>query len=78
MRILLDESPHDLAALIDGHAVSTVRDEGWSGIKNGKHPALAATKFDAFITADRNLEYRQNLARLPLADVVLVVKKNRI
>jgi predicted nuclease of predicted toxin-antitoxin system len=79
MRILLDESlPHDLAPLVAGHEVSTVRDEGWSGVKNGKLLALAATRFDAFLTADRNLEFQQNLARLPIAVVVLVARKNRI
>ena len=62
MHILLDESlPHDLAALISGHQVSTVSDEGWTSVKNGKLLALAATKFDAFITADRNLEFQHNL-----------------
>ena len=79
MRILLDESlPHDLAALILDHHVSTVRDEGWTSVKNGKLLALAATKFDAFITADRNLEFQQNLAKLPLAVVVLIARKNRV
>ena len=79
MRILLDESlPHDLAALILDHHVSTVRDEGWASIKNGKLLALASTKFDAFITADRNLEYQQNLTQLPLAVVVLIARKNRV
>ena len=79
MRILLDESlPHDLAPLIVGHDVSTVRDAGWSGIKNGQLLALAATRFDVFITADRNLEFQQNLNKLPLAIVVLVARKNRI
>ena len=79
MRILLDESlPHDLVALIPGHEVSTVSDEGWKSVKNGKLLALAATKFDVFITADRNLEFQQNLAKLPLAVVVLIVRKNRI
>jgi len=79
MRILLDESlPHDLAALILGHHVSTVRDEGWTSVKNGKLLALAALKFDAFVTADRNLEFQQNLAKLPLSVVVLVARKNRV
>jgi predicted nuclease of predicted toxin-antitoxin system len=79
MRILLDESlPHDLAPLIAGHQASTVHAEGWSSIKNGKLLALAATKFDAFITADRNLEFQQNLAKLPIAVVVLMARKNRI
>ena len=79
MRILLDESlPHDLAALIPGHEVSTVRDEGWTSVKNGKLLALAATRFDVFITADRNLEFQQNLAKLPVAVVVLLARKNRV
>ena len=79
MRILLDESlPHDLAALIPDHYVSTVRDEGWTSVKNGKLLALASTKFDAFITADRNLEFQQNMAKLPIAVVVLVARKNRV
>ena len=79
MRILLDESlPHDLAPLIVERDVSTVRDAGWPGIKNGKLLALAATRFDVFIAADRNLEFQQNLTKLPLAIVVLVARKNRI
>ncbi|MDZ7589490.1 MAG: hypothetical protein U5L05_02115 [Rubrivivax sp.] len=79
MRILLDESlPHDLASLVRGHAVSTVQEEGWSSVKNGKLLALAAMRFDVFLTADRNLEFQQNLAKLPLAVVVLLARKNRI
>mgnify|MGYP000002536084 CR=1 FL=1 len=79
MRILLDESlPHDLAALILDHQVSTVRQEGWASVTNGKLLALASTKFDAFITADRNLEFQQNLAKLPIGVVVLVARKNRV
>jgi hypothetical protein len=76
---LLDESlPHDLAPLIVGHDLSTVRDEGWSSVKNGMLLALAAAKFDAFITADRNIEFQQNLAKLPIAIVVLVARMNRM
>jgi len=79
MRILLDESlPHDLAALILDHHVSTVRDEGWASVNNGKLLALASTKFDVFITADRNLEYQQNVAKLPVAVIVLIARKNRV
>ena len=79
MRILLDESlPHDLAALILDHQVSTVRNEGWTSVKNGRLLALAATRFDVFISADRNLEFQQNLVKLPLAVVVLIARKNRV
>jgi predicted nuclease of predicted toxin-antitoxin system len=79
MRILLDESlPNDLARLILDHQVSTVRHEGWTSVTNGKLLALAATKFDAFITADRNLEFQQNLTKLPIAVVILVARKSLV
>ena len=79
MRILLDESlPRDLAAMLAGHEVKTVRSEGWAGIKNGKLLALTAAQFDVFITADRNIEFQQNMAALPVAIVVLVLHSTRI
>ena len=79
MRILLDESlPRDLSALLIGHEVATVRAAGWSGIKNGTLLALAAAQFDVFVTADRNIEYQQNLTTLPVAVVVLLVRRTRM
>jgi predicted nuclease of predicted toxin-antitoxin system len=79
MRILLDESlPRDLAGLLPGHEVTTVRATGWSGIKNGRILALAAGQFDVFVTADRNIEFQQNIATLPIAVVVLVVARTRV
>ena len=79
MRILLDESlPRDLAALLVGHEVVTVRAVGWSGVKNGKLLTLAAARFDVFITADRNIEFQQNLSALPIAVLVLIVRRTRI
>jgi hypothetical protein len=79
MRILLDESPpRDLASLLPGHEVTTVRAMGWSGFRNGRLLAQAAPSFDAFLTADKNLEYQQNLSALPLTVVVLRARSNRI
>lgn len=79
MRILLDESlPRNLVTLMVGHEAATVRAAGWSGVKNGQLLALAATQFDVFVTADKNLEFQQNLAALPIAVVVLVVRSTRI
>lgn len=78
-RILLDESlPRDLRARLIGHDVETVAGCGWSGIKNGKLLALAATRFDVFLTADQNLEFQQNLSTLPIAVFVLIARSNRI
>lgn len=39
---------------------------------------MAASEFDVLITADRNIEHQQNLATLPLAVMVLVVRSNRM
>ncbi len=58
MKILLDESlpgklRHDFG---EGHLVSTVREKGWSGKKNGELLGLITeNNFDIFITVDRNL-----------------------
>ncbi len=52
--------------------------EGWSGIKNGKLLALAAGRFDALATVDKNLAYQQNIRNLPLAVVVLDAPTNEL
>lgn len=79
VRILLDESlPRPLGVLLTGHAASTVRDEGWTSLKNGELLRRAADGFDVLLTADQNIEYQQNLATLPIAVVVLVADSNRL
>ena len=79
MRILLDEAvPRRLGALLTGHQTTTVPTSGWAGIKNGKLLALAATKFDVFLTSDKNIEFQQNLATLPIAVLVVVARSNRL
>ncbi|MDA1036693.1 MAG: DUF5615 family PIN-like protein [Chloroflexi bacterium] len=79
MRILLDESlPRPLARALIGHAVSTVRDEGWTSLANGALLRHAAEKFDVVLTADQNIQFQQNLSTLPLAIVVLVAESNRL
>jgi hypothetical protein len=40
--------------------------------------ALAADRFDAFLTVDRNLSFHQNLASLPISVFVLHAKTNRL
>ena len=72
MRLLLDECvPARLRRSLPSHQVSKVVQEGWSGVKNGKLLALAATGFDAFITVDKNLSYQQNTSNAPVAVLVL-------
>jgi hypothetical protein len=63
VHILLDESlPRPLGPALIGHAVSTVRDEGWTSLSNGALLREAASRFDVLLTADQNLEFQQNLA----------------
>ena len=79
MRILLDESvPARLGRLLIGHEVKSVQRHGWSGIKNGKLLALAATEFDVFLTADKGIEYQQNLSTLPIAVLIVLSNSNRL
>ena len=79
MRILLDESlPIESRDEFSGHAVRSVQEMGWSGLRNGELLRRAAKQFDVFVTADQNLQYQQNLRNLPVAVAVLVAKSNRI
>jgi len=79
MRLLLDESvPRRLRQHLPGHDVQTVVDMGWGGVKNGALLALAVSRFDAFVTVDKNLPYQQNLSNLPVAVVVLRAVSNEL
>lgn len=79
MRVLLDESvPRPLAQLLVGHDVRTVTSLRWTGIKNSELLSRAGESFDVVLTADQNIEFQQNLAKLPVAVVVLIARTNRI
>ena len=79
MRLLLDESvPVRLRLHITGHAVQTVAEMGWLGVKNGRLLDLAASQFDAFVTVDKNLQYQQNLTKLPVSVIVLDAHSNEL
>ena len=68
MKILIDEClPRYLKRALIGHAVQTVQEAGWSGIKNGELLTLAESNFEVFLTADQNLRYQQNLTGRTIA-----------
>ncbi len=78
-KVLLDEClPAQLKRELAEHQVRTVRNQGWSGIKNGQLLALMKFRFDVFITVDSNLEYQQNTNDLPVGIIVLEVFQNSI
>ncbi|MGO9058498.1 MAG: DUF5615 family PIN-like protein [Candidatus Binataceae bacterium] len=80
MRLLLDEQlPRHLARELTGHDVRTVRQQGWTGAKNGELLRWAvAAAFEVFITADKSIPFQQNLAQRALAIVILVAPSNAI
>ena len=79
MRILLDESvPERLSALLVGHTCESVRQRGWKGLKNGKLLAAASSDFDVLLTADKSMEYQQNLAKLPMSILIMLARSNRV
>jgi predicted nuclease of predicted toxin-antitoxin system len=80
MKILLDESlPRKLRNDFGvEHEVWTVRDKGWLGKKNGELLKLMTeSKFDLFVTVDRNLKFQQNLTFFSLTIIVLWGVDNR-
>ena len=76
MLILLDENLLSKKLkqpfLEAGHSVQNVYDMGWRGLKDREILDLAESHaFDVFITADKNLQYQQNLASRLIRIVVL-------
>ena len=79
MRILLDENvPVRLATFISGHAVATVRDMRWLGIKNGKLIALAEGSFDCLLTMDKGMKHQNDLRSLTIGFLVVRSRSNRL
>jgi hypothetical protein len=72
MKILLDECvTKHLKPHLSGHQVSTVRELGWSGVKNGKLMTLCVENgFDILLTIDKNLQHQQNLDKYPVTIVI--------
>jgi hypothetical protein len=80
VRVLLDEQlPRQLAQELLGHEVRTVQQQGWAGLGNGELLRRAAeARFEVFLTADRNLEFQQNLLRSSLRVIALVAASNAL
>jgi uncharacterized protein DUF5615 len=79
VRVLLDEClPRRLKRELVGHDVKTAPEVGWTSKRNGELLALTASRFDAFLTADRNLSYQQDASAFDIAVIVLAARGNRL
>jgi len=80
MKILLDECVSRKAKrLFANYEVSTVPEEGFAGLKNGK--LLTASEdagFDILLTIDKNMNYQQNINKFELVLVVFGVFKSGV
>jgi predicted nuclease of predicted toxin-antitoxin system len=72
VRVLLDGNlPRTFATLLPGHRVDTIHHRRWSDLDDGPLLNAAEAEYDAFVTADQNLQYQQNLRGRRLRIVVL-------
>lgn len=79
MKLLLDENlPGRFKNDFSEHETSTVSEEGWNGISNGKPLQLMLENdFDALITFDKNLQHQQNFDKFPVRVIVLTAQSNQ-
>lgn len=79
MKLLLDENlPRKRKKEFPEDKISTVREQGWSGISNGELLGLMTQEgFDALITFDKNLQHQQNFDKYPISVIVLTAESNR-
>ena len=80
MRVLVDQClPRHLAAELTGHEATTVRAQGWLGLRNGVLLRAAVDAgFEVFVTNDSSIEFQQNIRRIGIAVIAIVGFRNRM
>ena len=63
--------PLKLVRLLTDHTFTTALERGWGSFTNGRLLILAEPEFDLFLTADRNIQYQQNLRGRKIAVLML-------
>jgi predicted nuclease of predicted toxin-antitoxin system len=72
VRVLLDANlPRALGAMLPGHRVHSVHARRWSDLDDGPLLDAAEREYEAFVTADQNLRFQQNLGGHTLRIIVL-------
>jgi len=80
VKILLDECvTKHLKKYLSDFEVSTVRELGIGGIKNGKLMAFCvANNFEILLTIDKNMLHQQNLEKYPISLIVFDAKRSNL
>lgn len=78
-RILFDENlPRQLRRDLPEFTIRTVQEEGWGSYQNGQLLRQAESAFDVLLTADRKMQYQQNLASFSIGVVVIITPRLRL
>lgn len=80
MKILLDENlPTKLKYNFSiNFEISTIKDMGWLGKKNGELLGLATlNNFEIFLTIDKNLIHQQNIHEFEIKFIILAAMDNK-
>lgn len=78
MKLLLDECvTRYLKPDFIGHEVKTVREAGFTGLKNGELLKAAERAFDVLVTVDQSIRHQQNLPAFNLGVLILAAKTNK-
>ena len=78
-KVLFDENmPRLLRLDLPEFEVRTVQEENWSGLKNGVLLRQAQGRFDVLVTADKRLEFQQNISQFNIAVVVADAQSTRL
>ena len=78
-RVLFDEDmPRQLRRDLAEFAIRTVQEEGWSSVQNGELLRRASQTFDVLVTADKNLQYQQNIRQFDIGIVVVAAIDTRL
>ena len=76
--MLLDECvPRRLKRDFERFDISTVKDAGFLGLKNGNLIKAAQGNFEVLITVDKNIQHQQNRSELSIAIIILSAFTNR-
>jgi predicted nuclease of predicted toxin-antitoxin system len=78
-RVLFDENlPRQLRRELSEFSIRTVQEEGWGSFKNGQLLRRAETTFEVLVTADRRMQFQQNLSSFSIGIVVIRTPRLRL
>jgi hypothetical protein len=75
-RVLFDENlPRLLRRKLPEFDVRTVQEQGWGAFKNGELLRRAEGHFEVLLTADRRMQYQQNVTAFGIGIVVIITPR---